>query len=90
MDAPHDKTLFHQLFDKNMPYDEGFKLLNKVLKERGEHIPPLINIYMGLSETMITFGTAQNPDFGDVEETGILVTIADIHQAVMDRHINYK
>lgn len=89
LDAPHDKTLFNELFEKDTSYDEGFKLLNKLLKERGEYVPPLINIYMGLSKTMITFGTAQNPDFGDVEETGILVTIADIHQGVTDRHINY-
>ena len=89
LDAPHDKALYHQLFDKDLTYEEGFKLLNRLLKERGEYIPPLINIYMGLSKTMITFGTAQNPDFGDVEETGILVTIADIHQEVKDRHIHY-
>ena len=87
--APHSAALFNQLFDKTVPYSEGFKLLNKLLKERGEYIPPLINIYMGLSETMITFGTAQNPDFGDVEETGILITVGDIHQEVKDRHINY-
>ena len=87
--APHSEELFNQLFERDLPYDEGFKLLNKLLKERGEYIPPLINIYMGLSQTMITFGTAQNPDFGDVEETGILVTIDDILDAVKDRHINY-
>ena len=87
--APHDETLFNRFFEGNTPYDEGFKLLNKLLKERGEYIPPLINIYMGLSKTMITFGTAQNPDFGDVEETGILVTIGDILQEVKDRHIHY-
>ncbi len=89
LDAPHDKALFYELFDKDMSYEDGFKLLNKLLKERGEYIPPLINIYMGLSETMITFGTAQNPDFGDVEETGILVTIGDIHEAILDRHVRY-
>ncbi len=87
--APHSTILFDALFDKNMPYEVGFKLLNKHLRERGEYIPPLINIYMGLSKTMITFGTAQNPDFGDVEETGILVKIHDIHQEVKDRHIYY-
>ena len=89
LNAPYDSSLFDKLFDKELSYEDGFKLLNKLLKERGEYIPPLINIYMGLSETMITFGTAQNPDFGDVEETGILVTIADIHQSVKDRHIHY-
>ena len=89
LNAPHDEALFNELFEKGLTYEEGFKLLNKLLKERGEYVPPLINIYMGLSKTMITFGTAQNPDFGDVEETGILVTIADILQQVKDRHINY-
>lgn len=87
--APYDKTLFEQHFGEDLPYEKGFKLLTKLLKDRGEYIPPLINIYMGLSKTMITFGTAQNPDFGDVEETGILVTIADIHQEVKDRHVHY-
>lgn len=89
LNAPHDKSIFLQYFEKTLSFEEGFKLLHRLLKERGEYIPPLINIYMGLSKTMITFGTAQNPDFGDVEETGILVTIADIHQEVKDRHISY-
>ncbi|MEM6643141.1 MAG: GNAT family N-acetyltransferase [Bacteroidota bacterium] len=89
LEATHDSTLFNTLFNSEMNYEEGFKLLNKLLKERGEYVPPLINIYMGLSKTMITFGTAQNPDFGDVEETGILVAIDDIHQEVKDRHIHY-
>jgi len=89
LNASHDTSLFKSFFKKEMSYDEGFKLLNKLLKERGEYIPPLINIYMGLSKTMITFGTARNPHFGDVEETGILVTIADILQEVKDRHVHY-
>ncbi len=84
-----DSTIFNQHFDGSLSYNDGFKLLHKLLKERGEWIPPLINIYMNLSATMITFGTAMNPDFGDVEETGLLVTIDDIHQEIMDRHINY-
>ena len=89
LNVAHDTFLFNKFFEKEMAYDEGFKLLNKLLKERGEYIPPLINIYMGLSKTMITFGTARNPDFGGVEETGILVTTADILQEIKDRHINY-
>lgn len=84
-----DTTLFKQHFGDSMPYDEGFRLLNKLIKERGESIPPLVNIYMNLSNTMITFGTARNPDFGDVEETGVLVTLPDILEEVRERHINY-
>ena len=57
------------------------------MKERGEFIPPLVNIYMGLSPSMKTFGTAVNSEFGDVEETGILVTIADIYEEKKERHI---
>lgn len=84
-----DTTLFNQYFTEPMSYKEGYKLLNKLIKERGEFIPPLFSIYMSLSKTMITFGTAKNPDFGDVEETGILVTIADILPEVINRHIDY-
>ena len=43
--------LFKDHFDPEMEYQEGFKLLNKLLKEREEFIPPLINIYMSLSST---------------------------------------
>jgi hypothetical protein len=70
-------------------FRDGFKILNSYVRERGENIPPLINIYMNLSPTMKTFGTAVNPDFGGVEETGILVKIADIYDEKKDRHVNY-
>jgi hypothetical protein len=54
----------------------------------GENIPPLVNIYMNLSPSMKTFGTALNKSFGAVEETGILVTIDDIYPAKKERHIS--
>jgi len=81
----------HQLLleqEFNLPFKEGIKLLKKKLKELGESIPPLINLYMGLSDTMKTFGTALNSDFGDVEETGILVTMKDIYENSRSRHID--
>lgn len=71
-----------------LEFKEGLKALSKFCKERGEFVPPLINSYMGLSSTMRSFGTAMNPDFGDVEETGIMVTINDIFPAKKDRHVN--
>lgn len=74
---------------KGLEFKDGFKVLNNYVRARGENIPPLVNIYMNLSPTMKTFGTAVNPDFGDVEETGILVTIADIYEDKKERHINY-
>lgn len=84
----YDNGLFEANFKGQPEFSDGFRLLHKLLKERGEWIPPLINIYMNLSSSMMTFGTAYNPDFGGVEETGLLVTIADIHQDVIDRHVS--
>lgn len=74
---------------KGLDFKEGFKILNSYVRARGENVPPLVNIYMNLSPTMRTFGTAVNPDFGGVEETGILVAIADIYQEKKERHVDY-
>lgn len=72
---------------KGLDFKDGFKVLNSFVRGHGENIPPLVNIYMNLSPTMKTFGTAVNSDFGAVEETGILVTIADIFEEKTERHI---
>jgi len=61
--------------------------LNAQLANFGEKIPPLIKSYIGLSSTMRTFGTALNPEFGNVEETGILVRIADVYPDKSERHV---
>ena len=42
---------------------------------------------MALSPTMKTFGTAINDEFGDVEETGMMITIDDIFPEKKARHI---
>ncbi len=73
---------------EGMDYKEAHKTLNGFVRERRENIPPLINSYMSLSPTMKTFGTAMNPDFGDVEETMILVRIADIYEEKKARHVD--
>ena len=72
---------------KGLDFKDGFKVLNSAVRENGEFIPPLVNIYMNLSATMKTFGTAVNPEFGNVEETGILVTLADIYLEKKERHM---
>ncbi len=77
---------FTELF-KDLDYKEAYKVLQKELKQRGEHIPPLINSYMNLSPTMKVFGTAINGGFGGVEETGILISIPDIYQEKIERYI---
>jgi hypothetical protein len=68
-------------------YEEDYKTLSKEIRALGLKIPPLINSYMGLSPTMKTFGTASNHEFGDVEETGIMITNKDIYEQKLSRHI---
>ena len=73
---------------EGLNYKDGHTVLNKNVRAIGENIPPLVNAYMNLSSTMKTFGTSTNPTFGDVEETGLMVTINDIFDSKKERHIN--
>jgi hypothetical protein len=76
---------------EGLSYKDGHSILNKNVRALGENIPPLVNAYMNLSPTMTTWGTAINPTFGDVEETGIMVCIADIYESKKERHMeSYK
>ncbi|MBN1985420.1 MAG: GNAT family N-acetyltransferase [Prolixibacteraceae bacterium] len=68
-------------------YKEDYKILVQTVRQYGENVPPLINAYMNLSPSMKTFGTAVNEKFGEVLETGIIVTIDDIYEVKRDRHI---
>ncbi len=84
----YDKDSFDKMLE-GLDFKEGFKILNAFARERGEFVPPLVNIYMNLSPTMKTFGTAVNSDFGNVEETGILVSFKDIYQEKKDRYMTF-
>ncbi len=68
-------------------YAEDYKILGREIRKLSETIPPLINSYMNLSPTMLVFGTVRNPDFGNVNETGILVKIEDIYPTKIERHL---
>ncbi|HEY3389913.1 MAG TPA: GNAT family N-acetyltransferase [Prolixibacteraceae bacterium] len=68
-------------------YDEAYKILSAEVRKHGENIPPLINAYMSLTPSMRTFGTVISDEFGDVEETGILLDIDDMYDAKIDRHV---
>lgn len=69
-------------------YEENYRILVQEVRQRKENIPPLVNAYMNLSSTMRTFGTAINYGFGNVEETGIMVTIGDIYDMKKSRHLD--
>lgn len=69
-------------------FKEDYKILNSEVRKLGYNIPPLVNAYMGLSPTMKLFGTAINDEFGDVEETGILIAVDEILEDKRKRHID--
>ena len=74
-----------------LPYDDlhtDYRELKEFVRQRGVNIPPLFNAYMSLSPTMRCLGTALNRDFGNVEETGILIATDEILQEKKMRHID--
>lgn len=71
-------------------YNENYRILVKNVRDRGASVPPLVNAYMNLSSTMRSFGTALNAPFGNVEETGILVTINDIFSNKYERYTTFN
>jgi hypothetical protein len=81
-----DKLDLKAILDKET-YKEDYKILNTEVRARKEFIPPLFTAYMNLSHTMRYFKTSVNKSFGDVEETGIMITIKDIFPEKLDRYI---
>ncbi len=81
-----DTESLSRLFCGN-DYREDYRILNHSVREQGLNIPPLINAYMGLSPTMKMFGTAINDEFGNVEESGIFITLSEVFEEKKKRHI---
>ena len=59
-------------------FKKDYLLLNSYIRSKSINIPPLISSYMSLSPTMRMLGTAINHEFGDVEESGILINLDEI------------
>lgn len=68
-------------------FKTDYKILNAEVHKYGLSIPPLVNAYMSLSPTMRMFGTAINDEFGNVEESGILLAVSEILEEKKRRHI---
>ena len=81
-----DEKELEAIFCKDS-FKEDYKILNGEVRKLGYNIPPLVNAYMSLSPTMRVFGTAINDEFGDVEETGILIAVDEILAEKRIRHI---
>lgn len=72
---------------KEETFKEDYKVLKQEVRKFGLAIPPMVNAYMGLSPTMKIFGTAVNHDFGEVEETGLLITVDEMQDSTRMRYI---
>ncbi|MDR1121222.1 MAG: GNAT family N-acetyltransferase [Dysgonamonadaceae bacterium] len=68
-------------------YKADYRTLNLEVRKLGYNIPPLVNAYMNLSPRMKVFGTAINHEFGEVEETGILISVNEIFEEKKKRHM---
>lgn len=68
-------------------FKDNYRILNQEVRKFGINVPPLVNAYMSLSPKMRVFGTAINHEFGEVEETGILIAINEILEDKKKRHI---
>lgn len=82
----HNPKQFRELFVED-DFKADYRILNAQVRARGCNIPPLVNAYMNLSPTMLVFGTAINHEFGEVEETGILINVNELHEEKRKRHI---
>jgi hypothetical protein len=81
-----DLALMETLF-RSDNFRENYKTLNQEVRKFDINVPPLVNAYMSLSPKMRNFGTAINHEFGEVEETGILIAISEILEEKKQRHI---
>jgi hypothetical protein len=67
--------------------ERNYKLLSGSLRKMNIFIPPMVNAYIRLSPSMKVLGSFHDKEFGDVDETAILITIADIYPHKIERHL---
>ena len=80
-----DEALDHLLVGKT--WREDMRLLRQFARARGAQVPALLRAYLGLSDRLRVFGTAADPDLGGIEETCLLIDVADVleHKAARYR-----
>ncbi len=87
LDMKPDLARYNSILSGNN-YKEDYKILSHYVRGHSEVIPPLINAYMNLSPSMRVFGTVLNKSFGNVEETGIMITMSDLYEKKVQRHVS--
>lgn len=86
LEVHSDPRKYKRLFNDGT-FKGDYKILNTSVRKLGYNIPPLVNAYMSLSPQMKVFGTSVNHEFGNVEETGILINKDEILEDKKKRHI---
>jgi hypothetical protein len=77
--------LLQSILNQATPQDQK-RALETHLLQYGEYIQALVSVYMGLSNTMKSFGTAKHHEFGDTYETGILINRNDIYPEIIEKY----
>lgn len=64
----------------------NYQLLQRALRARRSVIPPMFSAYLNVTNSLLFFGNAVNDELANVYETGIMVTVDDIHE---DKRLRY-
>ena len=81
-----DLNELNELFN-GRNYKEDYQILLRGVRAMGCTVPAMINAYMNLTPTMRSFGTAINTEFGNTDETGILVNLRDLAPEKRKRYL---
>ena len=84
--SPEEAAYYDSIFTASTMMD-NYRLLQSFVKSCGDAIPPMVNMYINLSPTMKTFGCVCDPDFGEVYDMFILITLEDVYQERYGRYI---
>ena len=50
-------------------------------------MPPLVHAYLGLSQSITTFGSTMNKELNYAFETGMMMRVADMHRDKYERYV---
>ena len=81
-----NRRKFKKIFTED-DFSEDYKILKAVIHNFGVNIPPLVNTYMNMSPSMKCFGGGVNDEFGNVIDTGILLSFDELKPEKTKRHV---
>lgn len=82
-----NRRKFKKIFTED-DFPEDYKILKAEIHNYGVNIPPLVNTYMNMSPSMKCFGGGVNDEFGNVIDTGILLSFDELKPEKTKRHVH--